>query len=335
MKTKISILFLVLMASFACSDIKRPPIKPTPLGDPGDVLLVVNDGIWQSAAGDSLRNMFAQPVEALPQDEPLFDVIRIRQSVFGKAFQTQRNIVIVKVGPDNQESRILVDRGLWARTQMVIGIEAETQEKLIQLIEDKHDKIVSLLLDAERKRLIDAYQGDLDPAISKTLRDDYNIILAVPRGFDMDVEKDNFIWITQEYRDILQGILIYTYPYTDKETFTREYLKQKRDSILRLYVPGEIEGSYMATEPLFPPLFSEYKLRNEKYTADMRGLWRMEKGMAMGGPFINLTQLDEDRNRIVTLDAYVFAPAHKKRDLLRQLEAIILTVDFTKSGEDK
>lgn len=335
MKIKIPILLLMLMACFACEDIKRPPSKPSSSGAPGDLLLVVNDVVWESAAGDTLREMFAQPVEALPQDEPLFDVIRIRHSSFGKVFKTQRNIVIVKVGTDQLESKVIVDRGLWARTQIVIGIQAETQDKLIRLMEERRSQIISLLLDAERKRLIDAYQDDPDPAISKRLREHYNIQLSVPRGFNMDAERENFIWLSQEYRDIVQGILIYTYPYTDKETFTREYLIQKRDSILKHNVPGEIDGSYMATEPLYEPLFTEYKLRNEKYTADMRGLWRMEEGLAMGGPFINLTQLDEERNRVVTLDAFVFAPAHKKRDLLRQLEAIILTVDFPKPAEAK
>ena len=93
----------------------------------------------------------------------------------------------------------------------------------------------------------------------------------------------------------------------------------------------------MTTEPLFPPLFREYELSNGRYTAELRGLWRIQDGLAMGGPFVSITQLDQARNRIVTIEGFVFAPGEKKRDLLQQLEAIIFTLDFTdnqnKQGE--
>jgi hypothetical protein len=46
----------------------------------------------------------------------------------------------------------------------------------------------------------------------------------------------------------------------------------------------------------------------------------------MGGPFISLVQLDEKRNKIITVDGFVFAPAHKKRELIRQMEAILYSL---------
>lgn len=331
MKTyNLTIVLIVLISLTSCKPGNREPLKPTPSGAPGDLLLVVNDNIWEAAAGDTLRSMLAAPVEALPQNEPLFDVIRIKHSVFDKNFKTQRNIMVVKVGSDQPEPKIIVQKGLWARSQLLVGLQAANQQELLTLLNNNRDKIVSLFLNSERKRLMDAYHRSLDQEVANKLRDKYHIKLTVPVGYEIDVEEDDFVWLAQEYRDIIQGIFIYTYPYTDENTFTRDYLVDKRNEILKQHVPGEVEGSYMTTEPLFPPIFREYDLRNEKYTAELRGLWRMEKGLAMGGPFISITQLDEERNRVVTLDAFVFAPAHKKRDLLRQLEAIILTVEIIK-----
>jgi hypothetical protein len=46
----------------------------------------------------------------------------------------------------------------------------------------------------------------------------------------------------------------------------------------------------------------------------------------MGGPFMSLTQLDENRNKIITIEGFVFAPAHKKRELMRQMEAILYSI---------
>jgi hypothetical protein len=45
----------------------------------------------------------------------------------------------------------------------------------------------------------------------------------------------------------------------------------------------------------------------------------------MGGPFISFSILDEKRKRIVTVDGFLYAPTDDKRDLLRQIEAILLS----------
>jgi hypothetical protein len=60
----------------------------------------------------------------------------------------------------------------------------------------------------------------------------------------------------------------------------------------------------------------------------MQGLWKMQDGYAMGGPFISLIQLDEKRNKIITVEGFVFAPAHEKRELMRQLEAILYSIEI-------
>jgi hypothetical protein len=46
----------------------------------------------------------------------------------------------------------------------------------------------------------------------------------------------------------------------------------------------------------------------------------------MGGPFLHYTLVDEKNNRVIELDAFVFAPKFDKREYLRELEAIVKTV---------
>ena len=83
----------------------------------------------------------------------------------------------------------------------------------------------------------------------------------------------------------------------------------------------------MITEPLFPPIVTEFKMK-DTYTIEMQGLWRMHEGYAMGGPFISLTQLDEKRNKVITVEGFVFAPAHQKREFVRQMEAILYSIEI-------
>jgi hypothetical protein len=48
----------------------------------------------------------------------------------------------------------------------------------------------------------------------------------------------------------------------------------------------------------------------------------------MGGPFMSLTMYDEKRDRIVTVDGYVFAPYFRKMEYMREVEAILRSFTF-------
>jgi len=56
----------------------------------------------------------------------------------------------------------------------------------------------------------------------------------------------------------------------------------------------------------------------------MRGLWKVQNDF-MGGPFVNVSFLDSVNNRIICMDAYVYRPNKDKRELLRELEAVMYT----------
>jgi hypothetical protein len=322
---KFFILGSLIVIIYSCTNVDSNRIKPLPAGAPGDVVVVMNEPFWEAAPGDSLLSILTTPFEPLPREEPMFNVIHVVHSGFGKIIKQQRNIIITKIGKDQAEAKILVKRDLWAQTQLLISVLAPTKEEFLSLIEANRNKILALIDEVERQRLMDVYKKSHDENIMKTLENKFHIKLFVPKGYKIDVNEDEFIWLSMEYRDIIQGVFVYTYDYTDKNTFTRDYLIEKRNKFLMRFVPGEIEGSYMITEPLFPPMLSELNLNN-KFTLELQGLWRMQEGYAMGGPFMSLTQLDENRNKIITVEGFVFAPAHKKRELMRQMEAILYSI---------
>lgn len=323
------VLALTLSIAYSCINTDSESLKPMPSGAPGDVVIVMNESLWNSTPGDTLLKVLTTPYEALPKPEPMFNIIHIPHKGFGKLMKPQRNIIVTKVGKDQPEAKILVKRDLWAKTQLLISILAPTSEEFVALVDANRNKIITLLNETERKRLMDINKKSRDPKIADVLNKKFHIKLNVPKGYKIDVNTGDFVWLSQEYRDIIQGVFIYAYDYTDKNTFTREYLIKKRNAFLRKNVPGEIEGSYMITESLFPPIITEFNM-NETYTIEIQGLWRMQDGYAMGGPFISLVQFDKERNKIISVEGFVFAPAHKKRELVRQMEAILYSVEILK-----
>jgi hypothetical protein len=46
----------------------------------------------------------------------------------------------------------------------------------------------------------------------------------------------------------------------------------------------------------------------------------------MGGPFVSLSTVDEERRELITVEGFVYAPQFNKRDYLRELEAIVFSL---------
>ncbi len=319
-------LWMVILAVSlgACNDQTNMRKKIT--GKAGELVVVVPDPTWEGATGKSFREIMAQPQLGLPQDEPIFDLINVPPSAFKEIFRTSRNIVRIKISTTVDTSEVKFRKDIWAWPQAVVDINASSTEEFNQLLKKNSDRIVAFMLKAERDRLQMNYRNYHDKAAKNIIKDKFNIQLNVPPGFKVTKQEKDFVWVRYETPDISQGIMIHSFPYQSDSTFTQQFLLNKRDSILKANVAGPAKGSYMTTERQLPPVFNVFQFK-KNYASEMRGLWRVE-GDFMGGPYINLTVLDAANNRIVMLDGYVYAPRFDKRNLLRQVEAMMYSLEL-------
>ncbi len=295
-------------------------------GKAGEVVVVIPKKTWESPAGSKIREVLAQPQLALPQDEPIFELIDVPPAAFKEIFKTSRNIVTAKILPGLDSAKVEFKKDIWAWPQAVINIRAKSQEQFVEVFDKNSDKIAAYLIKAERDRLLMNYKNYNDKAVKNTILEKFGFNLNVPPGFAVTKPKDDFAWIRYETPEISQGIIVYTYPYSSDSTFTLDYILSKRDAILKKYVDGPTKGSYMTTEHLLAPVFNVFSFKNN-YAAETRGLWKVKNDF-MGGPFINMTILDASNNRIVMLDGYVYAPRYDKRNYLRQVEAMMHSLAF-------
>jgi len=327
MKTKsiplATISFLLLMTS--CFQ-RTETLKPKISGKAGEVMVVLPEHQWDSEIGTVLIEVLAQDQEGLPQSEPLFDLVHVVPDQFSKIFTSHRNILLFKIGPEMTEEKISVQRDLWSTPQLVINFQARTDSSIVKLIRDNTRYLINRINVAERERVIINYKRYQETDIVHSIQQKYDLSLFIPKGYSLDLDSTHFAWLESETPKTLQGIFIYDYPYVDEQTFTSEYLISKRNSVLKRYVPGPVKNSWMTTEDLIPPDFEEFEL-DQRYFAELRGLWKLENGF-MGGPFVSLSTVDEVRNRVVTIEGWVYAPDDEKRELLRQVESILYTLQL-------
>ena len=106
-------------------------------------------------------------------------------------------------------------------------------------------------------------------------------------------------------------------------------LLSKRDSIckniLRSLYPEKCVYDNI-TRSIYPLLES---MIDNMYVAEIRGLWNVTDDF-MGGPFLSTSRVDEERNRVVTVEGFVYYPSENKRKFMRWFEVITESVTFPK-----
>lgn len=326
---KIKIIFFLLISVFSLNSCFKSSssdtsfLKQNSTGAMGDLLIVMEDTKWDGTIGDSVFSFFTQPHPSFLQAEPIFKVTHINHAAFSSIFETQRNIVITHISSEYPEPSITIAKDKWAAPQIVFSINAPDEKSFLELFSKSQKSIMDTILNQEISRyqaICKKYQAE---GVAEKLSEKYNFTLTVPSGYNLDVAKDSFIWISYETPRTSQGILIYFYDYKFENTFTTDFLVAKRDSILKYNVPGPLDSSYMETETRLPVELAEYNL-NGLYTCELRGLWRTN-GAFLGGPFISISQVDEKRNRVITVEGYVYAGKLDKRIYFWQIESIIKT----------
>lgn len=327
MKIKLTFLALILVCIGlkSCSD--GSVSLPNVTGKAGEVVVVIEESDWNSSLGEVFKEILSEEVPALPQTEPVFDLVHIPEKAFTSIFKTHRNLIVMDFGSRYGEAKMNVQENYYSKPQTVISLVSDTRENMVSFLKANKQLIQDVLANAERQRIISNYKKYEKNTIRESITKNHGISMYFPKGYSLDLDTTNFVWVTYETPQSSQGIFIYYYPYVDSNAFEPASLIAVRDSLLKLYVSGPLDGSYMTTEKEhLIPEFSEYMYSN-RYIAEIRGLWKLE-GDFMGGPFVSHTLVDESRARIITVEGYVYAPKFDKRNYLRQVEAILYSLEL-------
>ncbi|HOU67052.1 MAG TPA: DUF4837 family protein [Paludibacteraceae bacterium] len=303
-------------------------LLPSVTGTAFDVLVVGSQAYWKDTVGRALFDVLNQDMPGFFQSEPLFNIIFLKEPDFNGVMRPVRNIIFFDIDDAvYTQGKISYFKDRWASPQSIVRIAAPNKEEFLKVLSEKKDEMISYLVDAERKRSTSFYTKYSNRTLANKLKKALDVDMVVPSHIDKSrIEKD-FIWMSNANIDMTQNIVVYAYPYNRKDDFKLKNLLAKRDSVMKKYIAGPTDGSYMTTEYRCDPYYREMTDEKGRYVVEIRGLWRVE-GDVMGGPFVSRSYYDEKRGRVLTTETYLYGPNKKKRNIIRQLEAMIRTVDF-------
>ena len=301
-------------------------LLPNVTGGTHELVVVLPKVLHTDSIGNTYRSILTEDVPFMPQSEPLFDMIMIPPEAFTDIFKSHRNIIFNDIVRGAKTPKMSLKKDVWAAPQTILYISGPSYESIQKMLLKERENIVNIFEQAERDRVIRNAITYEEKSIREILEKKYNIAMNFPKGYKLNFDHDSIAWISYETPLTSQGIIIYTFPYTEKNTFTVDYLLKKRNEFVKT-IGGPTKGSYMTTSSIIPQL-TDMMYKN-RYYGVMRGLWDVYKH-PMGGPFISHITVDEERQRVIVAEAYVYAPSKEKRNYLRQTEALLYTMEILK-----
>lgn len=313
---------LMAFAFSSCSG-KKGVFTATSSGRAYEVLVVVDNPLWERPAGRALYNVLDTDVPGLPQSERSFKIMYTSPRSYDMTLKLIRNIIIVDIQNIYTQPKFKYATDVYAYPQMILTIQAPDEESFEKFVEENRQVIIDFFTRAEMNRQISVLEKKHSDYISTKVKSMFDSDIWLPAELTSTKAGEDFFWAGTNAATADQNFVIYSYPYTDKDTFTKEYFIHKRDSVMKANIPGSKEGMYMATDSVTVDV-RPIDVHGD-YTMEARGLWRM-KGDFMGGPFVSHTRLDKANKRIITTEVFVYSPDKLKRNLMRMLEASLYTL---------
>lgn len=332
----------------ACEDGKQRTL-PEALASAGDLVVISDKAIWKGEVGDAVRKTFAAEQPGLPQSEPWFKLLHFEEGKFNGITQRYRSILLLttldnssktsrfikELVGEKQFAQNLNDSNLlfiqsedrWAKGQKVMYVIGKDEASLARAIKQRSISLRELLNKSELDRTVKFIKNrPRNSQLEQKIADKTGLRLYLPQSYQSRVLTDSFVWVSRELDDKTLNVFIGIRPYTSENQFFADAVLAYKDSLTRQFIPGPTSGSWYTTEYL-NPVDTQAAVFNEQYALKMRGLWKVENDF-MGGPFVNMTVYDAKRNRLLHLEGFVYYPKEKKRELLRELEGILASLQF-------
>lgn len=352
-----SICFILLASLFGCGTGKNKEYLPKATGRSGDIVVVIDSMQWKGPVGDALRKVLSVDVPGLPREESRFNVINVHPSDKLYSLLQLRNLIyaftldqttpgtkkiISGFTPETIEEiksdtsyYVYTEKDVNSKGQEVMYLFGQTEEMLVQHINENGQNIADYFNDLERRRLEEKlFKTNSTQGITDFLIKEQQCAIELPIGFKLADKQSDFIWFRQIELEVDNNVFLTWKPYESEYQLLPDSLIAWRDEVAKKYLYEDPDNpvSYILTEtevPFNPVIARQSKIRDH-YAMELRGLWRTNN-KSMGGPFVGYALVDQDRGLLYYVEGFTFSPGKPQREIMRELETIVKT--FRTSAE--
>lgn len=313
-----------LITSFLLCSCEKSHFLPHASGRPYEVLVVMDSVEWKAPHGRALFDILDTDVPMLPQSERSFRISQCERKNFDRLLNIFRNIIIVNIDPTQYtKTKMKFTRDKYAMEQIVLTINSPSNEEFRNFCTENRQQIVDFLTKTEMNRLVKELKTENSKVTKELAKQIFQCDVNAPQELTSYKKGTDFLWTSNNTPSGMMSMVMYSFPYEGPHIFNKEYLIQKRDSVMKANIPGEKPGMYMTTDTLCSAI--KPIVVHQNYAMEMRGLWYVEND-CMGGPYVSHHRVDTENNRVIVIEGFVYAPEKMKRGMIRRLEGALYTL---------
>lgn len=320
-------LLLLPLCLIACDHKEKPIVLPHSKGLPSEVLLVTDDAVGQSDVMDSLNALTQQCLPEIMQPETMFRVLRVSQRNYTQRYITMHTKLFVNIDKSLSAPMMGISRDVEATPQTEVTVSAPSLNELRLFLSRHQQQVTDALLDGQLLVRMADLRKHHNAHVANEVRRHMGYSICVPKNVCAVKKGKHFLWAGSNLQERDLNIVLYEFPWDGKPMDNAEQLVSKRDSVMKCNIPGEKEGLWMQTSRVDGNALVMCRRRNfqGREFVEMRGMWDVRKA-PIGGPFVSTFTVDTARQTVLAAEGFVYSPSTEKRDLLRLLEASLLTI---------
>lgn len=263
-------------------------------------------------------HMLSVPMASLPQREPMFDVRQVDSARFKGKLLLARNVVMVRWNRKwLGKPSFHIERDCHARVQLIVYVDVGSADDLKQFIATNRQRVRQLLVTNEYLSAILQLQRKHSVRGGRLIDSMFHHTVLLPADMTYHKVGKDFLWMSNNAAQGIQNLCVYTLSGIDNQPSGR------MDSVLKVNMKGETDRMYMRT--VARSMTQENVRFGGQSCRLQRGLWEMVCD-AMGGPLVRRVVKDSVAGKTLVLDAFVYAPEMGKRNKMREMEAVLMTV---------
>jgi len=328
-------LLVITILFSACENNKTRSKLPRSIGNTSEVLVVLQDeNQWDGTVGKTIKKYLQANQYGLPQQESLFKLAHIKSHDLSDLLRKHHNLIFIDINTKYKKTKITKVNDKWAKPQVVFTISAPSNKAFDTTFASYSNQIIEGLGEVERARIMNIFNAAADVKVMQKFADKFKLKTVFPEGFYVAKDKPGFMWLKRDANKYNLGLIAISVPYKNKQQFTGKSINARIMMFMKNYIPGPTDGSYMTLDTTYvPPVSKVVDNFFVPYTIETRGMWRVEHDF-MAGPFVAYTFINPVTGELTTLLGYVYKPSKAKRNLLRQMEAILYSTQAYKEKKE-
>lgn len=357
-------LYLISISSMLCLGLlgcieetnekgEQASLKLSSEGGTLEIIAVMDSSRWTGDLGEALRSVYMEAVPGLPRGEARFKVLSVGPRNFKRFLKRHHSVIFLTLLDDKSEGGKLMrsfftpaslneikkdgdkfmigKKDEFAQGQKVLYLFGENQNQLIDRLLKNKERLQDYFYEAERTRTkarLFSTRSSQNVGLSKLFKEKTGVSVMIPDGYAKAKEDSNFFWVRHYGKPYDRNIWISYGEYTSEEMFSDEQIVRWRNYFgYKSMNDTTLTDSYMHTQDDVIPIESRQVNFAGKFAREYRGLWKL-RNFSRGGPFLGYAFVDEKTNRFYYIEAFVYAPSEKQKNVMFELETILNTVKY-------